>query len=86
MICSSALTAAESLPGIINQLHAVMQCVAVCCSVLQCVAVNYRMCDLLIGAKRGSMKIALMFCSVLKFVVVSCSVLQCVAVCCSVLQ
>ena len=43
----------------------VLQCVAVCCSVLQCVAV----CS-----------------SVMQCVAVCCSVMQCVAVCCSELQ
>jgi len=51
----------------------VLQCVAVCCSVLQRVAVRcsngYTVC-----------------CSVLQCVAVCCSVLQYVAVCCSVLQ
>ena len=47
-----------------------MQCVAVCCSVLQCVAVKK-------SIKR-------LFCWAA--VAVSCSVLPCVAVCCSVLQ
>ena len=59
-----------------------MQCVAVCCSVLQCVAVRM---------KRNCPKIkAPVFdavcCSVLQWVAVGCRVLQCVAVCCSVLQ
>ena len=57
-----------------------------CCSVLQWVAVNYRMCDVLIGAKSGSMECALMCCSGLQCVAVCCSVLQCDAVCCNVLQ
>jgi len=47
-----------------------LQCVAVCCSVLQCVA-KYR-------ADFGG--------CVLQCVAVCCSVLQCVAVCCSVSQ
>jgi len=47
-----------------------LQCVAVCCSVLQCVR---RVCFLFFGAER-----------VLQLV--CCSMLQCVAVCCSVLQ
>jgi len=49
----------------------IQMCVAVCCSVLQCVA----MCPCVAVC-----------CSVLQSVVECCSVLQCVAVCCSVLQ
>jgi len=45
----------------------VLQCVAVCCSVLQCVIVN------LVTSKID----------MLQCVAVCCSVLQCVAVCCS---
>jgi len=52
----------------------VLQCVAVCCSVLQCVAV-YRKIDISFFA---------VYCSVLQCVAVCCSVLHCVAVCCSV--
>jgi len=50
-----------------------VQCVAVCCSVLQCVAA--------VWPGRGRQ----MWCSVLQCecVAVCCSVLQCVAVCCS---
>ena len=49
-----------------------MQCVAVCCSVLQCDAIVY-------DAFSGVLTFE-------KCVAVCCSVLQCVAVCCSVLQ
>ena len=67
-----------------------LQCVTVCCSVLQCVAVC---CSVL----QVSMAIIRLLCcsvlqcvavcySVLQCVAVRCSVLQCVAVCCSVLQ
>ena len=51
-----------------------LQCVAVCCSVLQCVAVILR-----------NVKYISQFFS-MKHILVCCSVLQCVAVCCSVLQ
>jgi len=55
----------------------VLQCVAVCCSVLHhlCVAVG---CSALQCVAVG--------CSVLQWVAVCCSALQCVAVCCSVLH
>jgi len=53
----------------------VLQCMAVCCSVLQCVAV----CAMCIHAA-----CPVVCCSVLlQCVAVCCSVLQCVAVCCS---
>ena len=48
------------------------QCVAVCCSVLQCVG--------------GVLQSVAECCSVLQCLAVSCSVLQCLAVSCSVLQ
>jgi len=51
------------------------QCVAVCCSVLQCVADSWRWWGFLAVC-----------CSVLQCVAVFCSMLQCFAVCCSVLQ
>jgi len=53
----------------------VLQCVAVCCSVLRCV--NTEACR---GRALSSS------CSVLQCVAVCCNVPQCVAVCCSVLQ
>jgi len=49
----------------------VLQCGAVCCSVLQ-----YDLAP----------NLSIVCCSVLQCVAVCCSVLQCVAVCCSVLQ
>jgi len=62
----------------------VLKCVAVCCSVLQCVAVSvrnrHRVLDLCV------LCVAIMCCSVLQCVVVCCSVLQRVAACCSVLH
>jgi len=65
----------------------VLQCVAACCSVLQCVAVPYVIdsnvkCDLYMKNR-----IHVICCIVILFVeILSCSVLQCVAVCCSMLQ
>ena len=72
-------------------------CVAVCCSVLQCVAVTWIMhtaahCNTLlhVAVTRDSFvshyPCVAVCCSVLQCVAVCCSVLQCVAVCCSVLQ
>jgi len=59
----------------------VLQCVAVCCSVLQCVAASSQsdVCEVLIDLMVSHVIEA-------KCVAVCCSVLQCVAVCCSVLQ
>jgi len=54
-----------------------LKCVAVCCSVLQCVAV-VAVCDLNIVVSLDS--------RVLQCIAVCCSVLQCIAVCCSVLH
>ena len=59
----------------------VMQCVAVCCSVLQCVAASlvvefmtiWRMLRIRVGSY--------LCCSVLHCVAVCCSVLQCCALC-----
>jgi len=56
------------------------QLVAVCCSVLQCVAV-FR-----VAVCRSVSQCVAVCCSVLQCVAVCCSVLQCVTVCCSVLQ
>jgi len=55
-----------------------MQCVAVCCSVLQCVAVHCN--NIQHTDNRGPR------CSVLQCVAVCCSVLQCVAVHCNNIQ
>jgi len=54
-----------------------MQCVAVCCSVLQYVAVSLYI---------EQTECVAACCSVLQRIAVCCSVLQCVAVCCSVVQ
>ena len=65
-----------------------LQCVAVCCSVLQCVTFCRAFCDLwkengqTLTYKETMIGVFI----VLQCVVVCCSVLQCVAVCCSVLQ
>jgi len=62
-------------------------CVAVCCSVLQCITVS---CNVLkrvekIWCPKFASSLHLC-CSVLQCVAVCCSVLQCAAMCCSVLQ
>ena len=57
---------------------ALLQCVAVCCSVLQCVVRRERQLALLQGVA--------VCCNVLECVAVCCRVLQGVAGCCSVLQ
>ena len=56
-----------------------MQCVALCCTVLQC---THELKELEICV----LQCVAVCCSVLQYVAVRCSVLQCVAVCCSVLQ
>ena len=56
-----------------------LQCVAACCSVLQCVAVcRERICGNVSPTLPGTI--------VLQGVAVCCSVVKCGAVCCSVLQ
>ena len=66
----------------------VVQCVAVCCSVLQFVAVCTLGNTLQHTAThfRFVLQFVAVCCRVLPFVAVCCSVLQCVVVCCSVLQ
>jgi len=60
-----------------------LQCVAVCCSVLQCVVyVCECTCRCLFELSKSNIA---EHCSMLQCVAVCCSVLQCVAVCCSVL-
>ena len=70
-----------------------LQCVAVCCSVLQCVVLFSSCCSDSISAVIGSVCVTLQSIvecsSVLHYVVVvavCCSVLQSIAVCCSVMQ
>jgi len=69
-----------------------LQCVAVCCSVLQWVTVSCSglQCETKSDGRHGSDGEHCLSgddrCSVLQCVAVCCSVLQCVAVCCSVLQ
>jgi len=63
----------------------VLQC-AVCCSVLQCVAVSVAMSSGQPKKRQGLCTPIAPIYSVLQCVAVCCSVLQCVAVYCSVLQ
>jgi len=70
-----------------------LQCVAVCCSVLQCVAAPLvkALTTVHVFARLpvvccGVLQRVAVCCSVLQCVAVCYSVLQCVAVCCSVLQ
>ena len=58
------------------QRRGLIQCVAVCCSVLQCMLQCVAVCCVLIHIQRRGL---------IQCVAVCCSVLQCVAVCCSVL-
>jgi len=65
----------------------VLQCVAVGCSRLQCVAVYYSLHAATERDKGASLlQCDAVCCSVLQCVAVCCSVIQCVAACCSVLQ
>jgi len=70
----------------------VLQCVAVCCNVLQCeeerdVVVEMYGVVYLCGVGCCSvLQSAVVCCSVLQSAVVCCSVMQCVAVCCSYLE
>ena len=64
------------------------ECVAVCCSVLQYVAVAPHLklaCELRVTVRNMLQRVAVHD-SLLQCVAVCCSVLQCVAVCCNVLQ
>jgi len=67
--------------------YGLRECVAVCCSVLQCVAV---FCSAACYSgeiiKQSKIRPAGIYCSVLPYAAVRCSVLQRVAVRCSVLQ
>ena len=63
----------------------VLQCVAVCCSALSCVAVRYRVLQCVVVCCRC----VPLCCSMLQHVAcvaVCCSVMQCVIVCCGVMQ
>ena len=85
----------------LHHIPGVLQCVAVCCSVLKCVAVNsyntaststftiYQVCCSVLQCVAvccSALQSVAACCSVLQCVTECCSVLQCVAVCCSVLQ
>jgi len=65
-----------------------LQCVAVCCSVLQCVAVLLQCCcsTLQCVAVRCHSCLSLLLLDVLEQLYPRCSMLQCAAACCSVLQ
>ena len=65
------------LQGVVE--NPLLQRVAACCSVLQCVAI---VCPLFVIVYHQSQAC----CSVLQFLAVCCSELQCVAACCSVLK
>ena len=61
----------------------VLQCVAVCCSVLHCIVECFVECT---AGHDGVLQCVAVCCGVLHCVAVCCSVLQCVVVCCSVWQ
>jgi len=78
-----------------------LQCVAVCCSVLQCVAVVSVLCSVLpcaavccsdyrvwlcVAVHSRVLPCVAVYGSVLRYVAVCCIVIHCVAVCCSVMQ
>jgi len=67
----------------------VLQCVVVCCSVLQCVAAFWRVCCSVlqcVAVYRRVLARVVVCCSVLQSAVMCCSVSQCVAMCCRKLQ
>jgi len=78
------------LPATHSALCSVLQCVALCCSVLHLICHKYQPHTLVVCC--SALQCAVVCCSVLRCVadrcrvVVFCSVLQCVAQCCSVLQ
>jgi len=77
----------EDVPSTLNAVDSgVLQRVAVCCSVLQCVAMLYFSAIQCEEDIHSTLFVTLVCCSVLQCVAVCCSVLQCVAVCCSALQ
>jgi len=59
----------------------VLQCVAVCCSVLQCAAVSAVRFSKPFATRDSMKQCIVVYCSVLQYVAVCRSVLQCVAVC-----
>ena len=92
-LSSSAITAGFELLRVrvdVTQLmlqiadKGVLQCVAVCCSVLQTKIAACRWCHWLVCC--SVLQCVAVCCSVLRCVAVWCSVVQCVAVCCNVLH
>jgi len=70
-------------PDLLGSFTGVLQCVAVCCSVLQCVAACYSVLQPdLFGSFTNALQRVTVHCSVLQRV----AALQCVEACCSVLQ
>jgi len=63
-----------------------LQCVAVCCSLLKKTKSSLPSHCVASESIRACCIVTTVRCSVLQCVAVCCSVLQCVAVCCSVLQ
>ena len=62
-----------------------LQCVAVCGSMLQCFAVRYSVLQTCVAETNSSPPInrqGFLYCSVLQCVAVCCRVLQCAVVCC----
>jgi len=64
----------------------IFQCVAVCCSVLQCVAGVLQVCCKCVAVCCSVLQCVAVYCSVLQCIAVCFSALQCVALCCNVLQ
>ena len=79
-----ALCLSLTEPVLNRSCGSVLQCVVMCCRLLQCVAgCSWRSVPL---ARQVLLQRVAVCCSVLQRVAVCCSVLQCVAACCSVLQ
>jgi hypothetical protein len=95
LICTCQSTHSYLYHGACNEVlftrhYIVLQCVAMCCSVLQCAAAHIchvtHWCDVQHLFQDLILQCVAVRCSVLQCVAMCCSVLQCVAVCCRVLQ
>jgi len=70
----------SSSANVVSNRDSVLQCVAVCCSVLQCVACVAVCCS---KWRAQQFVVVQMSCQI---AILCCSVLECFVVCCSVLQ
>jgi len=70
----------------VARVDTVLQCVAACCSVLQCIAIDAYVILHRVALDDIVLQRVAACCSVLKRITACCSVVRCVAMCCSVLQ